>query len=178
VLTVWFDMVIAIGVGVVLTSILFMQKMSKLAVTENTLQTPDVGAQTVAPEIEPVKVPEGILYFKVQGALFFGAAQRTMGVIEPKPGAFGAVIDMREVPMIDSTGLALLTTTIDGLTKAGLTVVLAGVQPEPKTVFDAAGFRETNPNVRFFLVLSEAFRVLLLTKDQHTNYRAAAHTSS
>jgi hypothetical protein len=32
--------------------------------------------------------------------------------------------------------------------------------------------------VRFFLVLSEAFRVLLMTKDQNTNYRAAAHTSS
>ena len=178
VLTVWFDMVIAIGAGVVLTSILFMQKMSNLAVTENTLQVPDSNAQKVAPEIDPVKVPEGILYFKVEGALFFGAAQRTMGVIEPKPGAFGAVIDMRDVPMIDSTGLTLLTTSIDRLVKAGLTVVLVGVQPEPKTVFDAAGFRETNPNVRFFLVLSEAFRVLLLTKDQQTYYRAAAHTSS
>lgn len=178
VLTVWFDMVVAISVGVMVTSILFMQKMATLAATENTLPALNANGQTLLKEIDPVKVPDGILYFKVQGALFFGAAQRTMGVIESKAGAFGAVIDLREVPMIDSTGLALLTTSIDGLVKAGLTVALVGVQPEPKTVFDAAGFREANPNVRFFLILSNAFQVLLETKSQHAAAHSAPQTSS
>ncbi len=178
VLTLWFDMVVSIGVGVVVTSIVFMQKMSNLAVTDNILPASNANDQTLFQEIYSVKVPDGILYFKVQGALFFGAAQRTMSVIEPKAGAFAAVIDMREVLFIDSTGLDMLTTSIAGLMSAGLTVALVGVQPEPKTVFDAAGFRETNPNVLFLNVLHNAFQVLLETKDQHAKARRKPQASS
>ena len=160
VLTVLFDMVTAIAAGVIVTSILFMYRMSVMSVTKEGVEE-SVEDQEVEKEAPPVAVPPGILYFKVEGALFFGSANRLTSEIKAEEGAKFAVIDLSDVPLIDSTGISQLVMTVKQLLAGGLVVSLTGLQPIPRSALRAANLGVEYPEVRVFRTNSEAFRVLL-----------------
>ncbi len=160
VLTVLFDMVTAIATGVIVTSILFMYRMSAMSATKEGVEEalPDEEAEKNA---QPVTVPEGILYFKVKGALFFGSASRLTSEIKAEDGAKYAVIDLSDVPLIDSTGISQLVMTVKQLLDRGLSVSLTGLQPIPRSALRAAKLGIAFPEVRIFRTNAEAFRILL-----------------
>jgi SulP family sulfate permease len=160
VLTVLFDMVTAIAAGVIVTSILFMYRMSVMSVTKEGVEE-SVKDQEAEKEAPPVAVPPGILFFKVEGALFFGSANRLTSEIKTEEGAKFAVIDLSDVPLIDSTGISQLVMTVKQLLAGGLVVSLTGLQPIPRSALRAANLGVEYPEVRVFRTNSEAFRVLL-----------------
>lgn len=129
-LTVVFDMVVAVTAGVMLAALLFMRRMADL--TGATLVSEGHAARE--------SLPEGVLLYDIAGPLFFGAAQRAMSAI----GAIGGrarlvILDLRDVPMIDATGLVCLESTLARLRSNGVFVILAGVAPGPLKVLARAG---------------------------------------
>ncbi|MCB9780111.1 MAG: STAS domain-containing protein [Alphaproteobacteria bacterium] len=133
-LTVVFDMVVAVGVGVVLASLLFMRRMANLS---------EVRALPDDPHQGPTGLPPGVLCYQVAGPLFFGASRRAMAALETvEPGsAHTVVLDLSAVPVVDATGLVNLDSALAHLQHRGLRVVLAGLQPAVAAAVDRHGLR-------------------------------------
>jgi SulP family sulfate permease len=130
-LTVMFDMVIAVTVGVMLAALLFMRRMAVL--TQVSLEQPRL------PQFE---MPPGVKVYEIAGPLFFGAAKTAMGTLGTIDRDTQTVIlSMKYVPNIDATGLVAFETVLDRLQRAGRKVILAGVQPEVAEVLERAGIK-------------------------------------
>jgi SulP family sulfate permease len=130
-LTVVFDMVIAVGVGLVLASLLFMRRMIEISEVK-------LLEEHHAHASEPL--PAWLAFYEVAGPLFFGAAHRAMSVLHrTRSSARVLVLDLSAVPVIDSTGIANLRSTLARLHADGLVVVLAGVRPSVAAVLQRAG---------------------------------------
>jgi SulP family sulfate permease len=133
-LTVIFDMVVAVTVGIVFAALLFMQRMAEVSHAELL----DVSKLDLD---EPM--PEGVLLYEIAGPLFFGAANKAMTTLRTvsRRGVKVVVLDLRSVPVVDATGLVALDSTVGKLRGAGIVVVLAGVQPQPLRALAKAGWR-------------------------------------
>ena len=130
-LTVMFDMVIAVTVGVMLAALLFMRRMAVL--THVSLEQPHL------PQFD---MPPGVKVYEIAGPLFFGAAKTAMGALATVDRETKTVIiSMKYVPNIDATGLVAFETALDGLQRAGRKIILAAVQPEVAEVLDRAGIK-------------------------------------
>jgi SulP family sulfate permease len=130
-LTVVFDMVIAVTVGVVLAALLFMRRMSVLT-----------KAELEEPAELKVDVPPGVRVYEIAGPLFFGAAKSAMEVLHTvgdKDHTY--VLDMKAVPTIDATGLVALESVLDRLRRSKIKVIFAGLAPEISEVLDRAGIK-------------------------------------
>ncbi|MBK8914540.1 MAG: C4-dicarboxylic acid transporter DauA [Phycisphaerales bacterium] len=132
-LTVLFDMVIAVSVGVVLAALLFMGRMADLARVQEVL-----GAHPHMRE----PLPRGVLLYQIAGPLFFGAARKAVGALRViQDGVRIVILDMTAVPMMDATGLVNLESTMDRLHRDGVYVVIAGIQEQPHALMIRAGWR-------------------------------------
>jgi SulP family sulfate permease len=159
-LTVIFDMVMAIGVGVVLAALLFMKRMSELTST-----------RLVSAESEEHRaIPKGVALYEIAGPLFFGAAQRAMDTLEVvSADARAVVLALGAVPVIDATGLVALESALERLRLQRKIVVIAGPLPEPRKVFDKANLEEHYGSVFVAPTLVEALQLasdLLLLSPQ------------
>jgi SulP family sulfate permease len=140
VLTVAFDMVVAIGVGVVLAALLFMKRMSELTSSRILAFSPQEDASR--------SLPKGVSVYEIGGPLFFGAAQRAMGAIDTAGvGARVIVLALGMVPAIDATGLVALESALERLRRAKKLVVIAGPFPEPRSVFEKANLEVAHEHV-------------------------------
>lgn len=132
-LTVIFDMVIAVTVGVVLAALLFIQRMAEVSGVELLPKGhPDV----------PTELPNGVIVYQIAGPLFFGAAHKAAGALRLIDSSVRVVIlDMRAVPVMDATGLVNLESVLDRLHRGGVFVVIAGVQDQPLHIMARAGWK-------------------------------------
>lgn len=133
-LTVVFDMVIAVGVGVVLAAILFMDRMAAFA-----------GTRLTGEELHEFDemLPARTRLYEVAGPLFFGAAEKAMAALHQIDDHCEVVIlDLAAVPVIDMTGLVALDSAIARLHADGICVALAGVQGQPAEALRKAGIEE------------------------------------
>jgi len=133
-LTVVFDMVIAVTVGVVLAALLFMRRMAET--TTVALESPErLGLA--------VDLPPGVRLYEIAGPMFFGAAQSAMEVIATvgsgKDHTF--VLNMQHVPTIDATGLVALESVLDRLFRSRVKVIFAGLTAEVAELLDRAGIK-------------------------------------
>jgi SulP family sulfate permease len=151
-LTVVFDMVVAIGVGVVLAALLFMKRMSEL--TSTRVMTPESTQDTT------YAVPAGVTVYEIAGPLFFGAAQRAMGaIVTAGVGARVVVLALGTVPTIDATGLVALESAIEQLRLAKKLVVISGPLPEPRRVFEKANLEVAHEHVFLADTLAEGIQL-------------------
>ncbi|MBZ0234710.1 MAG: C4-dicarboxylic acid transporter DauA [Deltaproteobacteria bacterium] len=138
-LTVLFDMVVAVSVGVMLAALLFMRRMAVL--TRVTL-APDT-AQKLA-------MPAGVELYEIAGPMFFGAANVALGTLQEIGGhAKVIILDMRHVPTVDATGLVALESILDGLKRSGKKTILCGLQPAIAESFDRAGIKRVPGRLAF-----------------------------
>jgi sulfate permease, SulP family len=169
-LTVAFDMVVAIGVGVVLAALLFMKRMSEL--TSSRVLVPSSN------EDEVRTVPEGVTVYEIAGPLFFGAAQRAMRSIETAGiGARVVVLALGAVPVIDATGIVALESAIEQLRISKKLVVITGPLPEPRRVFERANLEVTHEHVFLTDTFAEGMELahdLILLTPQGAKARAEA----
>lgn len=138
VLTVIFDLVVAIEVGMVLACLLFIKRMSEETKVNGWTyvdeDTPDVDEHLQ-------KLPLQIRVYEISGPLFFVAA----GVIEEivvKDFTTCLVLRMRSVPALDSTALNALKDLVQVCKSKGITIVFSHVNDQPMKVMEKAGFIE------------------------------------
>ena len=132
-LTVVFDMVIAISVGVVLAALLFMSRMAEL--------TGGKHIEADHPHLES-PLPNGVRLYEVSGSLFFGAAEKAMSALHDigaRPRA--VIIDIEGVTVMDVSGLVALDSAIERLRSDGVLVAVAGVHGQPALLMRRAGLR-------------------------------------
>jgi len=129
VLTVAFNMITAVLVGIALAGILFIRRMSDLT---------DIAVHDTHPD-QALHLPAGTVVYRVSGPLFFGAAQRAMQEFERvNTTTRHVIVDLQAVPAIDATGLVNLAGAVTALEGRGMRVSLAGLQAKPRADIERA----------------------------------------
>ena len=138
VLTVIFDLVVAIEIGMVLACLLFIKRMSEETHAESWTYVDD-DTQDVDEQLR--KLPLQIRVYEITGPLFFGAADAIEHIVV-KDFTTCLVLRMRSVPAIDSTAMNALQDLICVCESKGITVVFSHVNEQPMKVMQKSGFVE------------------------------------
>ena len=134
VLTIAFDLVVAIIVGIILATVMFMKRMSD--VTEAYGRT-EISESTD----DNTKVPENTMVFEITGPIFFGASTKIADVIRSCDKQV-LILRMKSVPAIDATGLHSIETIIEQCKKQNKTLILAHVNEQPMKALKKAKLLE------------------------------------
>lgn len=142
VLTVFFDMVLAVGVGMVLASALFIHRMVALT-----------GSQLISPAQHPhlAQLPAHAVVYDVNGPLFFGAARQALESLGHLAGdkIRVVVLDMTDVSTIDMTGLVAFKSLRDRMRQRGLVLVVCGAPAHVRAKLERIGI-DAEPGVLYF----------------------------
>jgi sulfate permease, SulP family len=140
-LTVLVDLTVAIAVGMVLASFLFMKRMAEAtnvsAVTRELNADGDDTTYAAEGAISRRTVPDRVEVFEISGAFFFGAAEafkEALGQIAGRPWVI--IIRMRDVNLIDSSGLHALEEVVRRFRRDRTVVLLAEVHAQPLMVIE------------------------------------------
>jgi len=134
ILTVVFDLVVAIGVGIVLACILFMKRMSDTSAVRGWKYVGETGG-------EGITVAQGVRIYEVTGPLFFGSAE-AISEITLKDYTRCLVLRMRGVTAIDATAVNALDALIDKCTSKGVRIVFSHVNEQPMNVLIKSGLAD------------------------------------
>ena len=153
-LTVFFDLVVAIEVGVVLAALLFMKRMA---------ETADVTAWKYAdePDVAPGEaekmrdIPHSIRVFEISGPLFFAAADEILAITSDKSTKV-IVIRMRSVPAIDANAMRSLRDLAARAKKKHITLIFSHVNEQPMSVMKKDHFIELIGEEHFLPNIVEA----------------------
>jgi len=140
VLTVVFDLVVAIGVGIVLAALLFMKRMADVTEARSWVEDGVELDETNDPDhISLKKIPANTRVFEINGPMFFAASDK-FGYILDKAGAIDVLcIRMRNVPAIDATGVSVLNRIVDQCRRKNIEVVFSHVNEQPMKAMRKAG---------------------------------------
>jgi len=134
VLTVLVDLVVAIEVGVVLASLLFMKRMSDVSNIENI-------SNNINKDNYIYNISDSILVYDINGPLFFGAADKFMKAIEHIQDNTNVIIlKMTHVPAMDATALNALERIYEICELNNINLILSGIQNQPYVVLNKSGF--------------------------------------
>lgn len=128
-LTIFFDLILAIEVGMILSGFIFMKRMSEVISIKDVaymLNSKEENGDNTFEEELP-KMPKGVIIYEIQGPLFFGASQKFQEVLtdlhqQPKV----LILRMRHVPFIDATGVNRLKEVCQQLHLRGTNIVISG----------------------------------------------------
>lgn len=137
-LTILFDLVVAIEIGILVAVLLFMKRMSDVAEVRSWKYAED---EEEAEQEKLRRLPSSINVYEISGPLFFGAAG-IIGQIAVKDHAKCLILRMRSVPALDSTALNALTELYDKCTQKKITIILSHVNQQPMKVMEKAGFAQ------------------------------------
>ena len=135
-LTVIFDLVVAIEVGVLLAAVLFMKRMSDVTQVE--------GWKDFDPENDPDSIdlrvlPEHTIVYEINGPMFFATAGKILQ-ISPKEDTKALVLRMRSVSAIDATAMRNLEILFDDCSNRGVKLIMSHVNEQPMKVIQKSGF--------------------------------------
>ena len=165
VLTVLFDLVVAIEIGMILACLLFIKRMSEETKAESWVYTDD---DTVAVNENLRKLPAEIRVYEVSGPLFFGASDAIEHIVVEE-SAKCLVLRMRAVPALDSTAMNALTALTKTCESKGVTIVFSHVNEQPMKVMK-------RPDLLLLQVKRISARISLLHwKEQKRSLNKAVH---
>lgn len=145
ILTIVFDLVVAIEIGMLLACLLFMKRMSdetsvkSWKYTSISEEEADIAKQDREEKEQLMKISESIRVYEMSGPLFFGAADR-IGTIVVKDMTKCLILRMRSVPAIDITAMNAMETLYKKCKKDGITLILSHVNEQPLRVMQKSGF--------------------------------------
>lgn len=143
VLTVVFDLVVAIEVGIVMAALLFLKRMADVTEIKSwEYLGEDIDENNDPDTISLRKVPKNVLVYEICGPMFFAAADQFLR-ISTEPGIKVVVLRMRSVPAMDVTALHTLQKIMAVCKKRGITLVMSHVQEQPMNMMCKAGFDKT-----------------------------------
>jgi SulP family sulfate permease len=176
-LTVFFDLTIAIEVGLVVSAFVFMFRMAE-AVEVNTgikLLDENGDERAMADDAsQRARLPPGVEVFQISGPLFFGAANRLDDLLDQfqkPPSVF--ILRMRLVPIIDASGVHALKTLLERCRRRGIVLVVSGLQPQPRRVIRAMALHPREGEL-YFVDHYEA--ALALSRELSAGHASAEHT--
>ncbi len=139
-LTVFFDLVVAIEIGVVLSALLFMQRMAN---TANIKEWKYTDSPDVTPgEAQKLRsIPHSISVFEISGPMFFAAADQLLGINIHRQTRV-VIIRMRSVPALDASAMKSLRELASRAKKKGITLIFSHVNEQPLHVMEKDGFVE------------------------------------
>lgn len=145
-ITVAFDLIVAIEIGLVAAAMFTLRKFASLS-----------GVQREDIPGPPVPGDRHIAIFRLDGAMFFGAAERVLQEISQVKDIQVAIIRLSQVRMLDATGAHTLVDVISALELRGVTVLLKGVQPQHLDLVTNVGvIRSLRHHKHLFASLPEA----------------------
>ena len=154
VLTVVFDLVVAIEIGMVLACLLFIKRMSEETHADswvyNDDDTPDIDEHLR-------KLSLQIRVYEITGPLFFGAADAIEHIVV-KDFTKCLILRMRSVPALDSTAMNALQNLVKICESKGITLVFSHVNEQPMRVMQKAGFVELVGEENFQASISDALK--------------------
>ncbi len=155
VLTVVFDLVIAIEVGMILAAMLFMKRMSEETSVTGWKYT---DAENDDDSLDLKTVPKNVRVYEITGPMFFGAADKILD-IRLKDFTHCLVLRMRAVPAIDATAMNSLETLYKKCKKNGVELVLSHVNSQPLEVMKKSGFYDRVGESHFCAHIDEGLAV-------------------
>ncbi|MDD2642991.1 MAG: sulfate permease [Bacteroidales bacterium] len=143
-LTVFFDLTIAIELGLLLAMFLFMRRVIETTHVSVCTDAVDLSHESdVHIKEEVLVIPQGIEVYEIDGPFFFGVANKfdeCMKQMGDKPKV--RILRMRKVPFMDSTGLHNLESFFRLSKKEGIRIVLSGVNAKVHSVLDKSGMAD------------------------------------
>lgn len=147
-LTVLFDMVLAVGVGLLLAAGIFIKRMSELT---DTAMLPSHQLHELG------ELPEQVLAYSIRGPLFFGAAEKALSVLRRfNPGVRVVIVEMSAVPLLDMTALAALDNVLRDYRQQGIGLVLVGVSTRLRLKLRRAGVHRESGRLAYARSLPQA----------------------
>ena len=146
-LTVIFDLTIAIEVGLICACLLFMRRMAEttdVKVISDEINPAEEDSDFQLGNLEHLTIPKGVEVYEINGPYFFGAGNKfeeIMGTLSHQRPKV-RIIRMRKVPFVDSTGIHNLTNLCLMSKQDGIQVVLSGVNPRVQQTLHKARFDE------------------------------------
>lgn len=133
-LTVIFDLTVAVEVGLVISCVFFIYRMNTLT--------------RVVPETLPFDMPAGVDAWKLTGALFFGSVSKLEGITDPKrltakDAAKVVILDFTDLLNIDNSAMDILAVYIRALKRRGHELIIAGASGHPLRQLNRTGIAQT-----------------------------------
>lgn len=156
-LTVVFDLVIAVEVGMVLAAVLYIKRVA------DTTEVSRVTEEDVLERPEQLacgkELPEGVVAYRIFGPFLFGAAEKMEDALErlgqpPKV----LILRLHLVTAMDATGLNALESIVERIKKQGGTVILSGIHRQPLELIRKAGFVEVIGRENFCATYDDSLR--------------------
>jgi sulfate permease, SulP family len=135
--TVAFDLIVAVEIGVAVAALLALRAVARNATV--TAEPVAARADGVTPDEEQELLSEHILTYRLDGALFFGAAQRFLAELTAVHGVQVVILRLPDLQVLDATGAQALGEIVAQLEARGITVLLKGPRPEHLKVLEAVG---------------------------------------
>ena len=156
-LTVLFDLVIAIGIGMVVSMCLFMRRVAT-SIEVNELNENDCSDKSnIDTDMENLKVGENVLVYDIRGHLFFGAVDTFMNTMkEINDDAKVLVLRMRHTKTLDVTGYKQIKNIALSCKSRNMTLIISELQEQPKKVMRLMGFIDTLGEDHFATNFDEA----------------------
>ena len=139
--TIVFDLVVAVGVGVALASLLALKAMAdSTTFARDPLETAE---HEIDSTLEHALLGDHIVAYRLDGALFFGAAQRFLLELTEVSDVDVVILRLGRLRVLDSTGAQALADLISHLEDRGITVLLACLRPEHRRLLERVGALDT-----------------------------------
>ena len=156
-LTVVFDLVVAVEVGMVLAAMLFIKRVSET--TEVSRVTADDMLERPEHIAQGKHIPDGVLVYRIFGPFLFGAAEKMEDAIA-SIGQWPKVLILRLhlVTAMDATGLNALESIVERMKTRGGTVILSGIHRQPFEMLRKAGFIQSIGRRNFCATFDDSLR--------------------
>ncbi len=152
VLTVVFDLVVAIEVGMLIAVVLFMKRMADVA----NVRTWTSHGEDISADSERMKtIPDHTEVVEFEGPMFFASSEKFASV-PVKEGVKTVILRMRNVPSLDATAMRSLYEIYNGCKKNGLTLILSHANEQPLSVMKKSGFYDEVGAENFLPNIDEA----------------------
>lgn len=147
-LTVLFDMVLAVGVGLLLAAGLFIKRMSELT---------DTAKLTGDAHVALADLPPQVAVYAIRGPLFFGAAEKALSVLRRfNPEVRVVIVEMSAVPLLDMTALAALENVLRDYRAQGIALILCGPSSRVRLKLRRAGVLRAQRQLAYVRDLPQA----------------------
>lgn len=166
-LTIFIDITVAIFIGMILASFLFMKQMSELSkavpLSSFFRETSSDFPEKSPDNISRKSIPEGVEIYEIQGPFFFGAAH----ILKDLPPCKIFILQLQDVPVIDATGMAALQEFHKGCKKSGTHLLLSGIHGQTRVDLKKFGLIKRIQEENIFSSLDSALqKATALTKEK------------
>jgi SulP family sulfate permease len=142
-LTVIFDLVAGIMVGMILAEFLFMKKRMADVASVELIADNDEGKDDRLFDAASLFPDAASAVYRIRGPFFFGAAEKFLGTLRKlDPDVLRVVLDMSGVPAMDATAFRALEMMAEQMEKLGGSLLLSGLNPQPRAFLQRYGFLE------------------------------------